>query len=166
MSHCLIYEDENGYCKIILPNSKFQQNNETDEANIGRLYEIAIPGVVEFLVCVPERIPQDLTFRYAWRKGTVQEPIQIDFQKALQIHRSRLKEACDEKIRQLNEQLELSLENDNLPEQVAIRGTKKILRTLHEMNLTHCKTVEEIKYSIPRELHDVWNYYAPIAPKK
>lgn len=165
MNFRLIYEDENGYCKIIVPSASFQQPKESDEAAIGRLYAIAIPGVVEFFVCVDERLPQDLTFRDAWRKGTVSEPIKIDFQKALEMHRSRLKEACEKKIKQLNEQLERALENDNLPEQVAIRGTKKILRSIHEMNLTHCKTIEDIKYSIPRELHDIWSYYDPIPPK-
>lgn len=165
MDYRLIYEDQNGYCKIIIPSANFQQPKESDEAAIGRLYSLAIPGVVEFLVCVPERLPQDSAFRDAWRKGTVQEPIKVDFEKALQIHRSRLKEASDKKIGQLNEQLERALENDNLPEQVAIRGTKKILRSIHEINLTHCKNIQDLKYSIPRELHDVWSYYDPKPPR-
>ncbi len=166
MDKRLIYEDENGYCRIVIPSPSFKQAYENDEKAIGRLYTLAIPGVIEFLACDPERLPQDLCFREAWKKGTPKEPIKIDFEKAETIHRGRLHNAAENKIAQLNGQLEIALENDNLPEQVAIRGTKKILRSIHEMNLTHCKTVEDLKYAIPRELHDVWHWYDPVSNKK
>ena len=162
MKYRLIYEDKNEYCRIIVPESNFQHNKESVEAAIGRLYALAIPGVVEFIACGEEDIPRDVVFRDAWRKGTAQEPIKIDLAKAEKIHRHRLREACEKKIQQLNGQLERALEAENLPEQVAIHRTKKILRTIHEMNLTHCKTVEDLKYSIPRELHDVWHFYPPL----
>ena len=162
MKKRLIYEDQNGYCRIVTPNPDFQQPKESSEASIARLYALAIPSVVEFIACDEESIPQDLTFRDAWRKGTVGEPIKIDFGKAEEIHRARIRVAAEKKIEQLNGQLEKALENDNLPEQVAIRGTKKILRSIHAMNLTHCKSIEDLKYAIPRELHDVWEFYPPL----
>lgn len=159
MNKCLIYEDENGYCKIIVPGGSFKQQWESEENAIARLHQVSIPSVVEFIVCDRERIPKDTTFRDAWRKGTTQEPIKVDFQKALVIHRERIQQACEKKIEKLNAELEISIENDNLPEQVSINRTKKILRQLHELNLTHCKTVEDIKFSVPKELHDVWSFY-------
>ncbi len=158
----LIYEDTDGYCRIIVPDPHFQQPKESDEMAVGRLYALAISGVTCFLACKSVDIPADLTFRDAWRQGTALEPIKVDFEKALAIHRGRIEEACEKKIEQLNRELEIALENDNLPAQVAIRRTKKILRSLHELNLTHCKTVDDIKWSIPKELHDVWPYYHPI----
>lgn len=161
----LIYEDTSGYCHIITPCTNFQYSKEFEDTAIGRLYSRAIPDICEFIVCKPQFIPTDLTFRDAWKKGDCLEPIKIDFQKALQIHRSRIQEACKNKIENLNEDLELALERDDLPSQVAIRKTRKILRSYHdEINLSHCKNPDDIKYSIPIELHDVWNFYNPKRP--
>lgn len=157
MDYRIIYDDADGRCRIVTPDDKFQQVTETSESALARLYEVALPGVVEFLVCTPDKIPQDKTFRDAWKKGDKNEPIKVDFDKAISIHRERLQAACERKIAQLNQELEIALENDNLPQQVAIRRTKKILRTLQNANLTHCKTVEDIKNSIPNELKDVWS---------
>lgn len=162
MKKRLIYEDQNGYCRIVVPNPEFQQPKESDVEAIARLYALAIPSIVEFIACDEEMLPKDLTFRDAWRKGSVGEPIKIDFAKAEKIHRNRLLIAAENKIVELSDKLELALENDNLPEQVAIRATKKILRSIHLMNLTHCKTIEDLKYSIPRELHDIWHFYNPL----
>lgn len=160
MSHCLIYQDGTE-CKILLKKGNSWGLIENDLEAIARLYEIAIPGVVEFIACDPSKLPQDLTFRDAWTKGTAEEPIKISFEKALEIHRKRLAEASRSKIAQLTEQLAIALEKDNLPQSVALRRTIAILRTLHEMNLTHCKTVDDIKRSIPPELFDVWKWYPP-----
>lgn len=161
MKHVLIYEDENGYCRIVVPDHRFRQDWETEQNAIARLHEVAIPRVVEFLACSSDDVPKDQTFRDAWKKGTTEEPIKVDFQKALQIHRKRLSKASQSKIEELKHQYDLSIEKDDLPLSVAIRRTIAILRTLHEMNLTHCKTAEDIKYSIPQELHDVWTWYLP-----
>ena len=166
MKKCLIYEDINGECKIIVPNSDFKQAWESEQNAIGRLYEVSLPPVFEILVCEIEKIPKDLTFRNAWKKGDVQEPIKIDLEIAKEIHRVRIKHTSLKKIEELNQQLEIAIEKDNLPEQVAINKTKQILRKLHECDLSHCKTVEDIKYSIPQELHNLWIYYDPADPRK
>lgn len=163
MKHVLIYEDANGYCRIVTPNARFQQPNESDQQAILRLFESSIPGVVEFIACDRELLPKDLTFRDAWTKGTAEEPIQISFDKAMAIHRKRLLEASQAKISQLTDQMSIALEKDDLPQSVAIRRTIHILRSLHEANLSHCKTVEDIKRSIPPELFDVWPWYHPKA---
>jgi hypothetical protein len=110
-----------------------------------------------------KRSVDEILFREAIIGNSEADKVDISFEKALDVHRNRLKESCANKINQLNEQLEIALENDNFTEATAIRHTKKILRSLNEtMNLTHCKTIEDIKYSIPIELHDVWNYYDPV----
>ena len=159
MNYRIIYEDETGYCRIIFPHERFKQNWETEQSALARLYQAALPGICEFIACDPDKIPQDTTFRDAWEKGNAKEPIRINFEKAIQIHRQRLEEAANLKIEQLNKELELAIEKDNLPQQVAINRTKNILRTIHEMNLTHCKNVEDIKQSVPAELRDVWKAY-------
>lgn len=159
MNRILIYEDESGYCRLIIPSEKFQQPKESEENALGRLYALAIPAICEFVACRPECIPQDQTFRDAWKKGDCHEPIKVDFEKSLFIHRGRLQQAAEQKIIQLEKQLALAQERQNLPQQVAIKATQKILKTIHEMNLTHCKTVDDIKNSIPKELKDVWTFY-------
>lgn len=156
---CFVYEDKEGYCHILFPKENYK-DTPTD-LDITGFYNSHLSGVSEFFVTEMSKIPQDKTFRDAWKKGDINEPIKIDFHKAIQIHRTRLQEACKRKIAQLDSELERALEDDNLPLQVACRKTKKILRTLHEMDLTHCKTLEDIKNSIPKELHDVWNFYPP-----
>jgi iron uptake system EfeUOB component EfeO/EfeM len=162
MKKCLIYEDINGNCRIIKASTNFQQSWESEENAIARLHEAAIPEVTEFMACELEKLPNDLTFRSAWKKGDLNEPIKIDMIVAISLHRDRLKHTCEVKISQLNMAYEVAVEDDNLPLQVSIKKTKQILRTLHECDLTHCKTIEDLKYAIPKELHDVWVFYPPV----
>ncbi len=159
----LIYEDWNGYCRIVVPNDKYRQPKESEEEAIARLYYQGICGTVLFIACKEKDLPRDLTFRDAWKQGDIHEPIKVDFSKALEIHRQRIKEAAKKKIAQLSQDLEVAIKNKNLPLQVAIRKTCEILETIHEMNMTHCKTLAHIKYCIPKELHDVWTFYDPVA---
>ena len=165
MQYRLVYEDSDGYCKIVVPDPKFQQIRENTDQAVLRLRNAAIPDVVEFFAVLPEFIPDDLTFRDAWKKGDIHEPIKIDFHKAIAIHRQRLKEAALRKIEQLEEEYPAAVKRDNKAEQVAIRRTQEALKKFHEANLTHCKTIEDLKYAIPRELRDVWSAYEPIASK-
>jgi hypothetical protein len=157
----LLYEDDDGNLRILMPSLEYQQPRETEEEALSRLAAGLLPSVAEFLVCRPENIPTDLTFRKAWKKGDPHEPVKIDLDLCLEIHRERLSLASARKIALLNHELELALERDDLPTQVAIRKTKQILRNIHEMNLTHCKTPEDVKHCIPRELREVWDFYNP-----
>lgn len=161
MQYCLVYEDKNGYCKIIQSQGKLWDVCSDEEKAIQRLHSLAIPDCAEFLAIKPDLIPADLIFRDAWEKGDVSEPIKINFVKALAIHRKRIQEVADKKIEQLSREIEIALEEENTPLVVALRRTNKILRTFGEIDLTHCKNVEDIKYSIPKELHDFWDYYNP-----
>ena len=161
MNRVLVYEDTKGYCRVIYPASHFQCSWETEEDALFRLRETAIPETAEFLCCRQSVLP-DKTFRRAWKKGDTNEPVKIDMALCMEIHRERLRQASNSKISELDLQLERALEDDNLPWAVSIRRTKKALRSMHEMNLTHCKTPQDVKYSIPKELHDVWSFYPPI----
>jgi len=94
--------------------------------------------------------------------GTAKEPVTINFDRAVEIHRGRIKDACDKKIEALTKEMAKAFEKSNLPEAVAIGRTTQILRTMAEgMNFSHCKNVHDLKYSIPRELFDVWDFYPP-----
>lgn len=159
MKHRLLYQNAEGVLKIIVPDAAFQQPKEDDSSAISRIYALSLPGVTEFIVCGCEDIPKDKTFREAWKKGDKSEPVKIDLDKAILIHRDRLQQACKIKISLLDKDLESAKKRSNLPEQVAITKTQEILATMHMANLTHCKTVDELKYSIPKEIHDVWNFY-------
>lgn len=162
MDRRLVYEDQSGYLRIIAPNAKYQQPLESETEALARLTAGHLPDVTTFIVCTPQMVPEDLTFRDAWYLGTVEDPIKINHQKAVAIHRGRLKQACDRKIEQLTKQMAIAFEKSNLPEAVAIGRTTQILRTMPEgMDMSHCKNVHDIKYSIPRELFDVWSFYPP-----
>ncbi len=159
----LVYEDLHGYCRVVVPNDKYRQPKETEEDALARLYLQSIAGVIEFIACDASKIPTDLAFRDAWKKGDLLEPIKIDFTKAVEIHRERIKEAAAKKIHQLEEDLIEAKKGSNLPLQVAIKRTCEILVNLHEvMNMTHCKSIADVKFCIPKELHDVWHFYEPI----
>ena len=155
----LAFEDSEGYCHIVVPNANFKQPKETDALAISRLWAIAIPEVSYFIAFDKEKIPSDNAYRDAWKLGDINEPIKIDFDKALEIHRERIKKAAKLKIAQLWIEMEDAIRARNLPLQVSIRKTSFILETIHEMNLTHCKTLNELKSSVPKELHNVWNFY-------
>lgn len=155
----LLFEDSEGYCHIVVPNANFRQPKESDALAVSRLFEISIPNVSHFIACDKDKIPTDFSFRDAWKLGDLNEPIKIDFEKAIQIHRERLKKTAQRKISQLWVQMEEALKSRNLPLQVAIRKTSFILETIHEMNLTHCQTLDDLKNTVPKELHDVWEFY-------
>jgi hypothetical protein len=159
MKKRLIYDDPSGVACIIVPNECFQQPKETEAEAVARLFYLVLPEVTEFLVCCEDKIPKDLTFRQAWKKGDVHEPIKIDFEKAILIHRERIREAARAKVDHLNLELKSAFEDRHIPRQVSISATIKILGKIHEMNLSHCKTIEDIKNSVPKELRDVWTYY-------
>lgn len=162
MQKRLVYEDAEGNCRIVSPDSLFKQEWESEADAIGRLWAAAMPEITEFIACSIDKIPSDTTFREAWKKGDANEPVKIDVDKCISIHRVRLREACQRKIEALGEQLSVAIMEDNLPQQVATKRTKQILATLHNMNLTHCKNDQDVKYSIPKEIHDVWNFYNPV----
>lgn len=161
MDRVLLYEDNTGYLRIIVPNEKYQQPQESEAEALSRVAAGHLPDVTTLIVCRPNAVPSDRCFRDAWYLGDQNEPIKIDFSKAIFIHRNRLKQACDRKIDQLTKMMALAFERSNLPEAVAIGRTTQILRYLHEMDLSHCKGPQDIKYSIPRELFDVWDFYDP-----
>lgn len=158
----LVYEDLHGNCRIVVPNDRYRQAKETEEQAIARLYAQSMQGVIEFLACRQEDLPKDETFREAWRKGDCKEPIKIDFPKSVEIHRGRLKEAATLKIARLKDELVTAVQKSDLPLQVAIKRTCEILENIHNMNMTHCKTVDDVKYCIPQELQGVWHWYPPI----
>lgn len=164
MDRVLIYEDETGRCRIVCPSSHFQREWENEEVTICRLAESAIPDVTDFICCRRSHLPEDRTFRSAWRKGTTNEPIKIDLEACKDIHREHLRQAAERKIGDLDTELEQALKASNLPQAVATRRTMTALNSIHGMNLTHCKTPEDVKYSIPKELHDVWSLYPPVRP--
>lgn len=159
MNRRIIFEDENGRCNIVYPDDGFMSPWEKEEQAISRLFEISVPDVHEFIVCRDEQIPKDLTFRQAWKKGDVNEPIKIDLKKAIQIHRERLFIAAHRKIDKLYEEFDQAVLNKDNPLQVAIRRTIVILQKIHEMNLTHCKNPDDVKISVPKELKEVWSFY-------
>ena len=159
MNKCLIYQDENNFCRIVIPKHNFMCAFEDEENAVARFAERAIPDVVEFLSCLISMIPDDITFRDAWVKGDASCPIKIDFVKALQIHRDRLQESASIKITHLEIELQQAIKEQHLPRQIALRKTIEILSSIHLMNLTHCKSVEDIKQSVPKELKEVWSFY-------
>ncbi len=163
MQSCLLYEDPSGFLKIVVPRGDKWASLASQEEFIKQLHDMAIPDCVEFLACKMDALPKDRTFRGAWMKGSPKNPIIIDLEKSKEIHRQRLKEACQRKIDELTKQMVLAFEKSNLPEAVAIGRTTQILHKIPEvMDMSHCKNVQDIKYSIPRELFDVWDFYNPI----
>lgn len=159
MNRRFVYEDTYGNCRIVIPDPRYQQAWEKEEAAVARLADTVLADVTDFLVVRPERIPTDLTFREAWKKGDINEPVKIDLELAISIHRKRIQKAAEKKIEQMLLQLESAIKRQNTPEAVAIRATMKILQTVHQMNLTHCKKADDVKWSVPRELRDVWDFY-------
>lgn len=159
---CLLFEDpKTGMLSIIEPMSRFQQDWESEAHMILRLSQIAIPDICQFISVEIGKIPTDLTFRVAWKLGDVNKPIKIDLNTAEKIHRENLATAAFKKALDLTKECIEAKKKQNLPLQVALQKTIRILGTVHNMDLTHCKTAEDLKYAIPKELHDVWTLYDP-----
>lgn len=154
----MLYEDDSGYLHIVVPNEKFQQPRETEPEALARLASLFLPEVAFFIVCNPDKIPTDMIWRDAWILGDKNEPVRIDFAKAISIHRKRLFKAAQRKIEQLQPELKTAEERSNLPQQVATKATIRILGSIHLMDMTHCKSLDDIKTTIPKELLDVWQF--------
>lgn len=140
-----------------MPAKDYWKPFELEVAAIDRLVQEAIPDVAIFILCRPNDIPTDLTFRAAWRLGTVKCPIIVDFVKAEAIHRQRLKAAATAFMCELDHAYFLAKKSQNLPQQVAIERTKIILKTIHLGNMSHCKTVDDIAAFVPQELLPYWS---------
>lgn len=160
MHRRILYKDKERNLRVIVPSEKFQQPRESEEEALARLVAGYLPDVAEFIVCRPEDIPTDLTWREAWKFGNINSPIEIDLETCIQIHRTRLKTAASRYIDHLNNDLEMAIKKDDLPSQVAIRRTQYLLSSIHLMNLTHCKTPSDLKFAVPRELHEFWAFYS------
>ena len=159
MKHFLVYEDEQSRLRILDLQQHFDGKADTGEEELIQAYRRFLPECGAFIACNKEQIPTDYTFRDAWYKGDLHEPVKVDFQKALAVHRRRLKDAAERKIAQLEAEYEVAVKSQNRPQQVASQRTIEILRSIHDMNMTHCKTINDIKYCVPRELKDVWIFW-------
>lgn len=159
MDYCLLYQKEDGSLAILNPSPKYQQPGELDLDAIGRLHAQYLPDILAFIAIKRNKLPADPCFRDAWELGDQNEPIKINLGKCLKVHRQRLQAAADSKIAGLAKELKAAYDKANTPAQVAIQRTIAALSGIGEMNLSHCKTAEELKIAIPKELYDVWNFY-------
>lgn len=84
--------------------------------------------------------------------------VNLSLDEAKDRHRQRIKLASEIAQEDVNSKLEDAQENAKEAEIKALLSTRKILKTLHRMDLTHCKSIDDVNKTIPKELEYVWGF--------
>lgn len=144
----ILYTDADGNVCVIIPAPKAQLEGETDNQFAKRIADEVVPKGTSYKIINAAALPQDRIFRKAWKEdGT------IDFNKAKEVQKDRLRAVRPEAFKALDEQALRALEtgNTNLLEQV--KTEKQILRDAPtHPSIEAAKTIEELKVAGPPSL--------------
>lgn len=143
MSQRILFESEGGLA-VLIP-----------AKNTGlSLAEIAakdIPSGVDFEIVPAAAIPQDRTFRGAWRKGAGR--VDVDMPAARTIHMNRIRAARDLELARLDVEYVKADESGNSANKAAIAQQKQALRDIPQtFDLTTATSPAELSALWPAEV--------------
>jgi len=103
-----------------------------------------VPDGYEWRVTDKDNIPQDRYFRDAWHDDEPTETVDIDIDKAREIHMDKIRKLRDKKLKALDIQTLMGVD---------VQAEKQVLRDIPQnFDLTIAETPEELKALIPNEL--------------
>ena len=144
----ILYVDTDGNTCVVIPAPKAQLEGETDNQFAKRIADEVIPKGTSYTIINAKALPQDRVFRKAWKEdGT------IDFNKAKEVQKNRLREVRSAKFKDLDEQSIRALESGNTDLLDQIKTEKQVLRDapVHP-SIDAAKTIEELKNAGPPSL--------------
>jgi hypothetical protein len=152
----LVYTNESGGLSIVHPAPlahlkmipEFREM--TQEAYEAHVIERSIPQGVKFEILEAEALPQDRTFRNAWRKD--KKNISIDLDAAKEIQKDKWREARKPLLEKLDLEYMRSLEAGDKAKQKEISEKKQALRDVTLTDLSAVNTPDELKAVWPKEL--------------
>lgn len=135
----IVIKNDDGTCGILIPSPNW--NGTLEE-----LAEKDVPEGKEWRIVNESDIPLDRTFRNAWTDDNETETIDVDMNKAQEIHMNNIRKVRDEKLKELD--IETLKGND-------VQDQKQILRDIPQnFDLSGASTPEELKELWPSELGD------------
>lgn len=126
-----IYQPAQGPARVLIPNPRLQQPDESDEAFLARMAahaEAADPTLAGGVDVDPADLPADRDFRAAWRVAG--RACVVDMPAAREIHRAHLRAARAPKLADLDAAYLRELERGPQGKPQDIAATKQTLRDL------------------------------------
>jgi len=134
MNKIITYPQENGVVAIIIPTVEFLETNSIEDVAAKD-----VPKGLPFKIINESEIPTDRTFRDAWEYG---ESISVNFAKAQDITKERLRRKREPLLTALDVQFQRALETQS--DTSAIVVEKQRLRDITKLVDT-AKTLDDLK---------------------
>ena len=150
----IIYTTADGMLHIVYPADKSviersQGRTMTDKEYEDRVWEKSVPADAILPASIEDDvIPGDRYFRNAWKANT--NLIEIDHEKACDIHMNNLRRERDEKLKALDIDFQIALEKGDADAQKVIAARKQQLRDMPAtFDLSAIKDLNALKASKP-----------------
>lgn len=142
LAQVIVYtRPEDGGVSVVYP---------TGETTLETVLEQVPEGALNVRVTDAQNIPSDRTYRNAWTDQNPGEQVDVDLEKAKQIHMDRIREARNEKLLALDTEQMKSLRD---PEKLLeIEDQKQVLRDLPETFELQADNPDALKALWPLEL--------------
>lgn len=96
-------------------------------------------------------LPEDRVFRNAWNHDVTSNKVKIDFNKAVDLHKNKLRELRTPKLAALDVEMMRAIEDGDQTKISSIKSKKQALRDITNIP-SDIKTVEALKTYIPKEV--------------
>jgi hypothetical protein len=157
MNKRIVYTRPDGGLSVLIPAPGFLAKFATDEEGLAALVAKDVPpDASDVCQCDASEIPEDRTFREAWKRGL--KPVEVDMLKAREIYMARIRAARNAKLQEMdNETARLDglrkLGEATDADLMAHEQEKQHLRDIpQKLNLSQARTPEELKALWPSDL--------------
>jgi hypothetical protein len=152
---CVTYENTDGTISVVYGTPELYARLGDDSEVANHLLHTAVPPHARpsAYVMDPRDVPQDRTFRDAWRKPPQGGPVGVDMDEARKIHMQTIREKRDEMLTELDIESLRAVEDGDGQKAFDVAAKKKALRDLPDnIDLSSLTTPEELKNFLPAEL--------------
>lgn len=151
MSKVIVYTREDGCVSLVHPNYA-ARGEDTEGAFISKLIKRHVPaGASNIKVVDASELPQDKTFRNAWKQNG--SKIEVDMNAAREIQKQRIRQVRDPILAALDVEYIRAQEENNITKQQTIVTKKNELREApSHSDLAAAASPEELKVVFPAGL--------------
>lgn len=151
MSKLVIVYDcpEDGRAKVVIPSPEALRRG----VSLSDIAAKAIPKEIPYRITTLDKLPKDREFRNAWTDKLPTESVDVDIDKAKEIHVGRLRKIRDKKLEKLDLELMRALEDDDKVKLKEIKAKKQALRDMPaNLNLKNINNPDDLKLVKPKIL--------------
>jgi hypothetical protein len=149
MNKKLLYKKLDGSVGVVIPAPTFS----------GTIEELAqaVPEGLEYREIEDSDIPSDRLFRAAWCDVSAESKIDIDINKAQNIHLGRLRDIRNKKLKDLDIEVTIAVETGDSAKLAILRDKKQELRDMPDLikvELESIVDIEQLKTYVPDMLKE------------